>query len=68
MPLDAKIINLVHDSILVELPQDMDVVREVVKILEGVMRQTPIDIVQAKVPFEAEFKYGTEWGNLEEVV
>ena len=62
------IINLVHDSILLELPStDELIMRRAMKIVEPIMKQVPIDTVGAVVPFEVEFSYGTEWGNLVEL-
>lgn len=63
----VKIINLVHDSILVELPQNESVALRAMKLLDDTMKQVPIDTMNAVVPFEVEFKRGTVWGMLEEV-
>ena len=65
--LGVKIINLVHDSILMELPQDKKILEHAISILQDVMRRVPIEEVNARVPFEADFQYGTTWGALEEV-
>ena len=63
----VKIINLVHDSILMECPDNKFVVRRAARILGDIMKQVPKDTVQAKVPFDVEFKVGKMWGALEEI-
>ena len=65
--LDAHIVNLVHDSILVEVPDDPAVIRQVAKVMTEVMIETPKRAVNSAVPFDVEVKVGKEWGNLSEL-
>jgi DNA polymerase-1 len=61
----AKIINLVHDSILIEYPDDLSLRAPIAKIVSEVMTKVPIEKLNAKVPFIADLKDGYEWGSLE---
>lgn len=62
----GKIVNIVHDSILVEAPNDTTLVAELRKYIEETMRQTPTKYIGNRVPFEADSKIGTSWGNMHE--
>jgi len=59
---DAHIVNLVHDSILLECPDyaDIDGMSEYVK---GVMESLPTTILHTDVPFVIDAKVGTRWGD-----
>jgi uracil-DNA glycosylase family 4 len=61
---DAMIVNLVHDSILIELPDDVSIARKVYDYVRSVMLQVPIDFLGPDVPFEVEGKFGRSWGSL----
>lgn len=63
---DAKILNLVHDSILFEFPDDTDSVREGMKVIESVMKSVPREELQTDVTFEVEFAAGYSWGEVTE--
>ena len=65
--LGVKIVNLVHDSILFECPDDDFVIRRTMQIAVDVMRQMPIDTLETTVPFAIEVSIGTQWGALEVV-
>lgn len=65
--LGVKIINLVHDSILVECMDNEFVIRRAAQILDNTMRQVPKEILGTDVPFDVEFCVGKEWGKLEEM-
>ena len=54
---EAKIIAMVHDSILVELPEP--IAQEVADVLQKIMEDVPFE---AEVPFPAEVKIGRRWG------
>lgn len=62
---NAKIVNTVHDSILIELRDDDElcgiVARHVINTIEGV----PIKWGLTRVPFKADAKIGTRWGHLQ---
>jgi len=61
----ARIINLVHDSILTECPAEHQ--NEVAKLVIETMMATPKEVLNSKVPFEADIKVGECWGELEEI-
>jgi DNA polymerase-1 len=59
---DAHIINLVHDSILIECqPAEAE---EVGAYAQGVMEATPWDELQWSFPFTADYKIANRWGDL----
>jgi DNA polymerase-1 len=65
--LGGGILNLVHDSILVEVPDDDAVVECAIDAMKEAMENVPKIYLRAEVPFVAEFSTGYQWGNLEEV-
>lgn len=65
--LGIKIVNLVHDSILMECPDDMEVINKAIKIVTDIMTTVPKEELNTEVPFDVEFSLGVEWGKLEVV-
>ncbi len=65
--LGVKIINLVHDSILLECPDDESIIFESIHILKDIMEQVPKEELSTAVPFGVDFSIGTGWGKLQEV-
>lgn len=63
--LDAYIVNLVHDSILIEAPDDPKTIREIVTYVKHVMEQMPIITLKSTIPFIVDAKVGKVWGELE---
>lgn len=59
---DAHIVNLVHDSILIEVWEETDV-DAVVEYVKEVMSTLPGKILHTDVPFEVEAKVGKRWGD-----
>jgi len=58
---DAHIINLVHDSILIECPvQYIDVVAEYAK---SVMVAIPQEVLETELPFDVGMSSGQRWGD-----
>lgn len=64
--IDCHIVNIVHDSLLVEVPEKEGAILQASKLLIATMANTPHQLLQSKVPFEIELKRGTHWGLLEE--
>lgn len=60
----AYIVNTVHDSMLIEVPIDQDK-NEVALYVCAELEKTPILWGITRVPFKADVKVGTRWGNLE---
>lgn len=64
--LGAHIVNLVHDSIVVECPQDPTTIREVSRIIRFWMEHTPTRWLKTPITFKCDIKIGTHWGLLED--
>ena len=60
----GHIVNLVHDSILVEVQDTDNRVLAASKIVTATMVSTPELLLNSKVPFEVELKKGYSWGSL----
>jgi len=58
----ASIINLVHDSLVIEVPQAY--AQEVADYVATTMESVPYTTLGCEVPFVAECKVGTHWGEL----
>lgn len=62
----AKIVNLVHDSIVMEVPKEN--INKVAKIAKQTMEETPkMYIDDLDIPFVADVEVGKSWGKLEEL-
>ena len=56
--------NLIHDSILNEIPADVKVLMEVGKYMNDIMVKKPIEMFNCPIPFKTDFEIGCDWGNL----
>ena len=65
--MDTRIVNLVHDSIVMEVPNNPETINNVKHLVIKTMRQVPIDWGITRVPFIADAKEGTRWGSLKKV-
>lgn len=63
----VRIVNIVHDSILVEVANGISI-EEVSRLMISVMESRPKELIGATVPFVADVKVGTRWGSLEKLV
>ncbi len=63
---NVKIVNLVHDSIIMEVPitPDNELRVRVIQLVARELRQVPIDYGITSVPFVADAEYGHRWGSL----
>lgn len=61
---DALMVNEVHDCLVIDLPDVMDIIVPVANLLKATMLQIPKDWGMHAVPFEAEAEIGYRWGNL----
>lgn len=61
---DTLIVNTVHDSILLELPLEKDLIVGATNYLIHELEQVPIDWGITRIPFKAEAKAGLRWGHL----
>jgi DNA polymerase-1 len=63
--IDAKLVMTIHDSIVLEIKDDPDLIEETVEVCLNIMRTTPeLYLGPQKVPFEAEAEVGPDWGSL----
>jgi uracil-DNA glycosylase family 4 len=58
----AYIVNLVHDSLVVECPNDPQTIEEARRIVEPEMIKSPIEWGLTRIPFKTDCKMGTQWG------
>ncbi len=58
----VEIVNLIHDSILVEIPEDPTVIEATKKLCIGVMESIAPEWGLTRVPFKVEGKIGGRWG------
>lgn len=61
---DAHYVNLVHDSGLIECPNDPAVIQKVIRIVTEEMKAAPIRILHTNVPFEVDAKIGKRWSDM----
>ena len=67
--INARVINLIHDSIMIEAHED--VAERVMKLTDKVMRHEPLRWIKKEmrgIPLLVEFKRGKNWGEMQEVV
>ncbi len=63
--LNARIVNMVHDSIIVEAPNNKTTIQAGAALMQNVMVDMPKrDPIKTDVPFLAEIKTGQFWGDL----
>jgi DNA polymerase-1 len=62
---NTYIIDLIHDSMLLEVPKDKDTVLAVAKYVDKVMVDTPIKLFNCNIPFKTDTDIGPDWGSLE---
>jgi len=63
----AHIIDLVHDSIVVECPEDAQAVKHVARIVSSEMSATPIRELNCIVPFGTDIEIGKSWGTIKDI-
>lgn len=61
---DTYACNLVHDSILLDCPDDDSIVADVARIVLAKMEEVPTKWGFNRIPFVAEAKMGFRWGEL----
>jgi DNA polymerase-1 len=61
---DAYIINLIHDSILIDCPADVKTVQAVSQYMTAVMLSQPIKQFDCNVPFACDTDLGPNWGDV----
>ena len=61
---NCKLINLIHDSVLIEVPDDEQTINEVAKLTVGIMEAVPKVWGLTRIPFKADVDIGKSWGTL----
>lgn len=61
---DTNILNMIHDSDLLEMPAQRDIVTNVGIYANNVMTQTPKQLFNCPIPFKTDFEIGVNWGEL----
>lgn len=62
---NVKIVNIVHDDILMEADDDLDLANEVANKVKTVMAKKPLEWGLDRIPFVADAKIGKRWGYLQ---
>ena len=62
--MDAYYVNTVHDSLLIEAPEDPDIAYQITKMVCNELTQVPRDWGLTAIPFVADAKWGNRWGSL----
>lgn len=61
----ARLVSTVHDSIILEVPDDPTAIAEIGNDCVNIMAQTPLDYVpDCPVPFVADAEIGYKWGEM----
>ena len=60
----VKIIDLIHDSALVEIPADPKIIQEFGQKMNFWMINVPVELFGCPVPFKTDFEIGVNWGDL----
>ena len=61
---NTRITDLIHDSVLLEVPNNLDTLKAVGTYVSGIMVQAPIELFNCDVPFKTDCEIGADWGNL----
>jgi len=61
---DTRIVNTVHDSLLLEAPLNKTIIDSVCKLTIDTLEDIPRRWGITRIPFKAESKLGMRWGNL----
>ena len=61
---DISIIDLIHDSVLVEIPANQEAIQWFGENMNKWMIQVTVDLFNCPVPFKTDFEIGINWGEL----
>ena len=59
-----RIIDLIHDSVLVEIPADAKIIQWFGQNMNKWMTAVPVELFDCPVPFKTDFEIGVNWGDL----
>jgi len=63
----SMIVNLVHDSIIPEAPNNKKIAFDLMKDMKGTMERIPQEELHPEFDFPVEFSVGTSWGDMNKV-
>jgi len=63
----SMIVNLVHDSVITEAPNNKKIAFALMKQMKNIMEKIPQEELHPKFDFPVEFSIGTSWGNMKRV-
>lgn len=61
---NVPLINLVHDDIMTEPQQDIELTIDVINLIQNAMKEVPKRRGLVRVPFESDYGIGSHWGSL----
>lgn len=61
---NTLILNLIHDSDLLQIPAKLDILMAVGNYANRIMVQRPIELFDCPIPFKTDFEIGFNWGEL----
>lgn len=61
---NTVIVDLIHDSMLLEVPMDLATVQAVSQEVSSYMKQVPTDLFGCDIPFICDTDLGPDWGNV----
>lgn len=62
LPYDSHCVNLVHDSVVTEVPDNPEIIKKVCKIITETMERVPTEWIDTQIKFKSDLKIGTHWG------
>ena len=62
---DVAVVDLIHDSVLLEVPMDKETVTAVSRYVSKKMIETPVKLFNCEVPFKTDTDLGPDWGNVQ---
>lgn len=60
----ARVINIVHDSLVIECKDEPEIILGVAEMVKRVMSETPIKWLNATVPFGVDVELGYNWADI----
>lgn len=60
----TAMLNLVHDSTVLEIPADVETIKAVGRIANEIMTSAPVQLFDCPIPFKTDFEIGLNWGEL----
>lgn len=61
---DTNIIDLIHDSMLLEVPDDLDTITAVSRYVSDLMVRAPKELFDCNIPFKTDTDIGYDWAHV----